>query len=651
MKPHAKKIIIPLDAQRKEFSSFFSGIYDKTKHLQNLIETKTKIVPAIKKLGKEGDVKVITLDSATEEMLKKEGIPLKEEGGQLKKDDSRLKENGVSIISRKDITANMLNLEVGKRTREFVKRLGALFAEHSKETVHAGINLFEVNEYEIWRSFFSRALYCIEAALEIIEKERPDCVLIFDRNDVYQLAFAEAAKSRNIEVIDRTGVLPSISGSLEQFFIKALGWSNVPSSLRTLHPNSTKAKKEKPLILITHDNIGPNKIIPWAKEINSDVFDVLFVGVKENSAYEKEKILFSLLNQYSTSNIRSLMRKKKFGLKNALSELGQNQGFKEKFEYLGVPLWSLSKPLLTFLCHSRFFYTAVMIEFMKEMLKREQPCAVISVDDLSRYGRALLLLCQQEKVPSILVEHGLIIKENIFRPSIATKMLVYGKQTVDALVAAGVKKENIEITGQCEGKLSEDRAQDRKYICKELGLSADKPVIVFTSQNYNKSFDAELHNRVYSAIPSFPGAQFIIKLHPDEEPEGHESRIKNSGLANARITKDLNLQRIINGCDFLINGLSTVGIEALRIGTRVISVNPADIPAVYYPIEKPGISETVRTSQELCGAIGRFLSSREKFEDETIALGKYYISELGEKASKKTAEEIEKVIAENKTSR
>jgi len=622
MTKRTKKVLIPLDFQKKKFSSAFSGIYNIAADAQNAFEYRIRILPIIKRTGKKHEVVIVTLDHRAEQRLGREGL---------------------SFRSRRDVTTNLFNARMLNKSKDFVKTLDKIFGKHDPSTIYDNLSMLEFNNYEILFSFLSRVIYCIEAAEETIKEEKPDQVLLLNRNSVYQRAFAEVAKRENIPVIDKTSFLSSLSKKMELFLIKKLGSSNIPKTLRKIQPSNEKKKGEKPLIIVTHDSIGPGKVLPWLTRIDKNKFDTIFVGITPNGAeYKKKDISYTILSRYGTKKIKKSIKQKKSELKFAYKKICKNKEFKKDYNYKGIPLWNLSKELIIFLYHARFLYSVTIIELMREMIKREKPNAIVSVDNLSKYGHTLLGICEQEKTLSILVQHGLIIKETMVHPSIATKMLVYGQQTVDALLNSGSHQDQIEITGQCEGKESTDKNADREYICKIAGAKKEKPIVVFISQSSFESFDTPLYKLIYNTMSKLPEVQFITKLHPDEGIEEHKKYMKKFDLKNVKIIKDIDLQKTITGCDFVLNILSTVGIEALRTGTRVISVNATNIPLGYYPKQKENISELVRTSEELERTIHKFLNDKEDREKEIIEFGKYYIKEIGENASRKIAKEIEK---------
>ncbi|MFH1450510.1 MAG: hypothetical protein ABIF92_00835 [archaeon] len=625
-----EKTLLFLDTQKREFSARIKPVYDFLVKIQQKSNFKIRILPKIKN---NPSIRAVALDTKTEELLSK---------------------NNINFISKKDLTENMFELDSSKRSFEFVRALPEMLKEIEPNTVYSGMSLVDLNEKDFALHFLNPAIKTIDYCERILEKERPDAVLILNNKNFYQGLLKEVARKKHIKIIDKTGILQKAVYAIKKIGITALSRTSIPKDIRTLEGRGEAESAEKELkrrILISHDTILPKKVLPWATKIDKKENSVLYVGMTQDPfAFEWAKIPYKKLTKYSKPEIRALVKKKARELKKAHKQLVKNKEFQKKYAYHGISLMKATEELFLFMYYSRFIETITYIELMKEIISREKPGVIVTVDDRSVYGRTLVNTAKFMGIPSIIVQPGFFGDHPICGGgTAATKIAVYGETTKRYLINQGVNENQLEVVGFSDPISSLSRKKAKEQVCKELKLKKDRKIITFASQALVESMNIPIFEELYFATKQFPEIQFVIKLHPAESTSLHEEFVKKYAVKNVKIIKKIDLQELLLASDIVINLCSTVGLETLTLGLPLISLNVSGFPASFFPKDSNGIY-TVKTGEELTDRIRKILKRRPDHKS-IIKARRLYIRASGDAACKNIVNLIEKMIGEGEKKR
>lgn len=616
-----KKVLVILDSQKWEFSSQLKHVYDKAKSIFNKVNYIFSVIPALKKLSKESELVTVALDSETALILGKNSIP---------------------YVLRSDFTSQLYDIKTSERAYDFVRKLSEKVEKFDTSFLYKGVNLIDLEEKNLWRNFVFPAIRAIDTFEEMVKKYKPQQVVVFDKSSINQMALAEVAKKHGIKVVYKAPY--ALDSYAKKTLLKYFGWNAVPRGIRNLVGVSIKTKESgRGKILISHDSISPSKIIPWAKKL-AQKYEVVYVGTRESGkVFEENGIRYMRLRDYAEQNTLKEIATQEKIFENSYELLQENDDFKNSLVYNGIKVWPLLGDMFIYLHFLGYGILATYVELMKNMIDAEKPHLIITVDERSRFGRALVTIAETKKIKTMLVQHGLITDHPLFAGSRITKNAVYGKETMENLLKRGTKKSQIKIVGQAEEMPEYSAVNAKKEICMELGLEENKKMVIFSSQALQEEINRKPFEAIYSVMERFPEVQFVVKLHPDETKKLHEEMFRKFGVKNVTIVKDVNLKKLLLACDLLINIYSTVGIEAMCFGKPLISVNVDNLPEKFFPKKGSGIF-IVKTRSELENAIKSVLNSKKDFSMEIMKKRRYYIAAHGEEACNNVVKLVESMI-------
>ena len=617
-----RSAMLVLDSQKLEFSIPFKKVYDfasltlkkfRFQAVKNLILEKQK---------KGIDVNAVALDRRTETFFNQNKIP---------------------HISRRDVTADVYNIKYGEITFNFLRNLIKVLKQVDPQSTYRGILLPYLDEKNLWRAFVLPAIRSLDAFIELIKTYRPNQAIILNSAHFSQKLFMLAAESNGVVIEDRSGKFSHIPWKIKRFAIENLGFLNFPPYFRKLKARHISAPtKTKKKILIAHDLISPTKVIPWAKKLVKK-YEVVYVGVHESGEiFERAGIKYKRLQDYATEGALASIYAQKAIFRKDFEKVFGNPKLREALYYKNIDISKVLDEMLLYMHYIGYPTLVTYIELFNQMIATELPDLVVTVDELSRFGRILIAAGNKKGVKTLIVQHGAIWDHALFDGSKCTKFAAYGAQTKKNLLKRKVRNDQIVIAGQAEDIPTESAEKIRRRICTKLNISNKKPVITFTSQALTESVNYKSFEILYETIKEFPRMQFVIKLHPDELDRFHREFIRKLGLENITIVKDINIQELIIASDLIINVYSTAGIEALSLGKPVVSIN-ANFPDSYFPNGTGAY--IVRHTKHLKEAINTIVIDRRYPSPERIKRGnKYYIKEVGEKACKNVAKLIDKMV-------
>jgi hypothetical protein len=181
-------------------------------------------------------------------------------------------------------------------------------------------------------------------------------------------------------------------------------------------------------------------------------------------------------------------------------------------------------------------------------------------------SRSLVMAAGARGIPSICLQHGLIMGEEAYMPVFATCMAVYGRTELAWYLARGVARERIAVTGHPRHDLLRVRAsRSRGEVLEEAGLDPGTPTALVATQ---PSGGADRWLPFVRRLTGY-GMQVIVKPHPLEIGRGtageygHAFRL----LPGVRvIVRHAETADLLAAADAVAVQSSTVGLEALLLG-------------------------------------------------------------------------------------
>jgi len=331
------------------------------------------------------------------------------------------------------------------------------------------------------------------------------------------------------------------------------------------------------------------------------------------------------------------------------NNLKNSKEFEKSLIYDEMSISDLVKQDIDYLFKTFKAYTAItLIETAKKIIEHEQPQIIVMHDEYGALQLAFLKAAKEKGIPTVSLQHGLITdnllpyfhklehiknknKSLIF--PLPDRMCVWSEESRKNLLEKGNFPPSIPIvTGDPKVDFLSKviKSFDVDEIRKKLKIKEGKRIILFATENLPKKEEQEIIAKsVISTFKSLKDVHLIIKPHPNElDISLYQNLISKFELLEYSIITDINLYELLFVSDLVILSYSTVGVEAMRMGKPVISLNLLGLHDDALIIQK-NAAVVVRNSDELLPTIKQYLNS--KFSQKLIENGKIFAEkELGE---------------------
>lgn len=201
------------------------------------------------------------------------------------------------------------------------------------------------------------------------------------------------------------------------------------------------------------------------------------------------------------------------------------------------------------------------------------------------------------------VPHALVIHGHVSRAADRrfvdgdfgrSRILAWNQDQAGAIAAKGVRPDRVVITGNPDwdglverGSRAGERVEASMRIAHALGLDETRPVIVLTSQEQV----APLAKELAAAVLRSPAAQLVMKVHPAEDAGPYHAAAVGEGRVRVVTTGGPALHDLLHAADAVLTFHSTTNLEAVCLGTPVISLAMGPLAGVdrLVPLEQSGL--------------------------------------------------------------
>jgi UDP-N-acetylglucosamine:LPS N-acetylglucosamine transferase len=577
---------------------------------------------------------IITLNPDIQRKLQKMGL-------KYKTDKDYLNKKAYEKIGREAIllVREWGNLKVnGKPLREFLTYKDLPFWDLIESNF--AVRLFES----------SKKLHNIKLMKKIIQTEKPDKIVVEDKTIPGRSAIC-VAKRFGIEVEKiNPGTVENLKyycdTQLQNYFFR---YANKLKELERLF-FTEKIKKwfrgnKKKILIIpmieTHTSIITPVIRKLKKNGNYELLTLGTGSLRERmkKSLGRAGIKSIPIEAFITKNVKKRTDDVIKFLKERWKILKSSKGFKSSLKCMEIPIWDLVREDFEFYFSTRARIIEVVkyTETMREILDKERPDIIVSLDELSELGKPMALLARKRKIPLLIIQHGLFGKGSfIFGPSLATKKCVWGPYVKKLLLKRWFTKEQLVVTGCPKFDALKEKRKD-KEIYRELGLEKGKPIITFLSQPVKEVENAAI--AVLKTMKMFPDKQLVVKLHPREFSEKfYKQTAKRIGV-KIKITRDSDLYDTVRISDGVIGLWSTACLEVLILNKPLITVNLTNIPYTFPYVERGGAIGVYKEEN-----MKKAILSFEKQKEELERRRKGFIYEYAYKMDGKATERIIELI-------
>lgn len=233
-------------------------------------------------------------------------------------------------------------------------------------------------------------------------------------------------------------------------------------------------------------------------------------------------------------------------------------------------------------------------------------------EDISVYKNLFIQVANKFGVATFVHQHGALGQKHGFLPLTAKYMVVWDERNKLKLTSWGLEPDRIIVGGYDERykPIKESlKPWVREAVRKEFGLD-DRPIILFspyTFSNFGDGSEKEIHHgitMIQEAIRrlSFDRHNIIVKLHPSSKDLSYWEWWAEYSDVSCTIIKDYNPYELIYASEAVVVQSSTLAIDGLRLGKKVITIDSGFTTAVeeYCGEENLVVAKTV---EEIIGAL------------------------------------------------
>ncbi|MBW1726285.1 MAG: UDP-N-acetylglucosamine 2-epimerase [Deltaproteobacteria bacterium] len=528
---------------------------------------------------------------------------------------------------------------------------------------HEDISLWWLNDYPLVTSYdyrFRKIFFLILSLERIIDKEKPDEIIILNKTRDYQNEILELfcqAKSIKTTFIRhyrhsrsfRDRIIALIKPVYSILMIYETMARAIFTKLLNFFHYTVRKKGNLSILLLTFINSFKSrydharKKLVFTEFIMSSVMTYLarqhdlmvLLGVSPFSFLKMFKELlirpsncFYLDGHVNLTTCRKILQASQI-FKERWKILEKNDNFIRIFSFKGVSLWPLYKEHVSRIFHFGILRTIKMFEAARNMLVRKNPDVLLFASENTVVGKILCYHAKKLNKPVIGIQHGEITvndydyfhplkEEHAFLP---TYMFTMGNHFKELLITqARFPESNVITTGLPRFDLiwAQKKFFNSREFRSQLGIKPEEKVLVFTTQN--KFFNEMKKDilMILKALKDVPTVRLIIKTHPHESTERYENFLAMNGISNVPVLRNVNLYELYDASDFVITRTSTTATEAILMDKNLILIRKLEghfdyeVQNQYLPYS---VASVVANSDDLALSLKKILSDPEYVQE------------------------------------
>lgn len=319
---------------------------------------------------------------------------------------------------------------------------------------------------------------------------------------------------------------------------------------------------------------------------------------------------------------------------------------RDRFVYRDISLDGVMRDRFEYAFVSLFPSLATIVRGMGKICGEDLIDAVIAPNEIREFYRACFLVAERHRIPSLVLLHGIPTRKHPyfpgFEPRIVDHMAVWGEECRQILIDQGMDPRRLIVTGNSLfDSLPRRRSERERYRnLRKFGLLPGRKVVVFPSDRRNKGAQAyditmSLRERealflaVIKATNGIPEAQLAIKASPgDLDAMYIYELVRRHATNHTVVLEHVDLYDLLSIADVVVAIHTTVGLEALLSGALLVSVNLTGRPdRIDYA--KRGVAIGVYEEAGLADALRRALFSAEVREELRRAIPDFLAAYAG----------------------
>jgi glycosyltransferase involved in cell wall biosynthesis len=290
-----------------------------------------------------------------------------------------------------------------------------------------------------------------------------------------------------------------------------------------------------------------------------------------------------LLDHLSRARAVSLVRRFRPLFRRALRRAERDPKLAERVSWRGVSLWPVLRPFLRASGETSLLAALLSQEAAFRAVRAIRPEALVITSDRGLGERAMALVARSGGIPSILYSGEIILSRDWSGGfDVGDRLVVIGEHLRERLVGEeGIEPERVTVVGDPRSHAVRlvPTGRLREEVRHDFSLALDRPFIVLVSRDVSPLFSAlqreAFFRTVMGAAHQLAGVDFVVKVHPNEDPARLRELVDEWGWPEAILTKDYDIHRLFGAADAAVMITSMAGLDAMALGCPVVAVQTA----------------------------------------------------------------------------
>ena len=349
------------------------------------------------------------------------------------------------------------------------------------------LNFWELDEAVIMEALLP-IMGTVRLLSSVIERENPERIVVFDAFSEKGIMVKEIAKKREISCDNHTTFFSESAHHLQRILYRLKKkekhefHDEMALPIKEITPFFSSSKRRIIFIVATEKW---NTVIPSI--MSSLDMDYVIIG--------RQKKLCKMYGEKSRDIGSYCAREVEKKISHAKTyaphyyELRDDQTFRSSFTVHGIEAWKSTAHILRKLFTSTPELVLSYYYLFEKVILTEHPDLIVLFGDRTKFGKTIIQVANQYHVSTLIIQPSWMFDRMIDGPTHATKMAVYGKQTVEYLVSKGGRKETYEITGNplVDGWIKKKR--DSRTVRKEFNVPPGKKIILIEDHDEERVRD------------------------------------------------------------------------------------------------------------------------------------------------------------------
>lgn len=459
---------------------------------------------------------------------------------------------------------------------------------------HADVSLWDAVMHDFyWRSLES-LLQGTDAATRILDELKPAQVIVTGSHSFVARALIAAAQVRGI----RVRVLQKPASRLRSA-VRAMAAPYAAHARDSVRAAFTSRKMapagRSPFILLNHALRNFRAVESVVRELQRRVTPervvVIQTGTDGQQEIEASGVAVDCFERYVSlkEGLRGLL-----ALVAPMALLTSGRWKKRVADAGivcgGIPLGMLADREISFDLSRLLSNTVREIACARNMLAEERPAVVLMTEDRSSFTRSVGFSARARGVPCLLIPFGMIRIGPMWLARMAADLVaVEGEAAAEVIRSCeGASKVRVIVTGQpkYDHLREQARCASRVDICRQLFLDPARPIVLYTphpvreasaqmrKHSIEESRSEEEIVAVVRALEVVPGAQLIVKPHPNEASSLHARLVEKHGNPDVRLVPQADsVYPLLFASDVLVTQRSSAGLEGVLLNKPLVIVN------------------------------------------------------------------------------